>query len=415
MQTWLGVLVSVLLACFAVPAAADDACDTLLQQTTPVPLGAFLRAALRTGDVHTLVDHLERAHGGTSFRIATGAWFGRRTIFVLQDRTLVQSVMRKQTSLPYVNRNFDASHGHYRSINSVNTRDALWRDLHDELSYLFSQRDITPLLDKYKHLLVGASRFNLNQTLEEYYLRVWSEYCFGPVEYADFRATRDRLVGVLGRTFHQNKVNRWPVLGRATSVLNRWRHGPELRRVDADLARIVQSAIDHRSGVFFELHQRLAPKYADAFQITLDNAFLAILVYDFIHIVMLDTLAHVARDPALDPAEQFKDSRHHAFLYPFRFRVLEESYDGFRRGDFAIVNLQKANLYFSAGDRFCPGAGLFGVIARRTLAILSDYRLSAVDPNQPVVRSPNRDLPFLLSEHDVTLERCPFKPGENTP
>ena len=404
----------VTLACLAFGpsclAQGDDACARLLAATTPVKLTGFVKTAWRTGDIHRLVDELEQTTGATSFRVPLG--FGR-TLWVLQDRALVRAVMASDSRLPYVNRNFDASHGHYRSINSVDTDQPLWDALHGELKDIFATHGIAPLLEKHRDILLGATRFNLNDTLARYYLTVWAEYCFGPVDHGAFKMTRDRLIAVLGKVFHQNRLNRVPVLGAITSRLNRVRHRGELTSVDAELEVIVRNAIAAEQGVFAELHRRLAPNFPDAFAITRDNAFLAILVYDFIHIVMLDTLAHAARFPDVSRQQHFVAGRHHAFLYPFRFRVLREDHEGFRRGDFAVVNLQKTGLYFSAGKRVCPGAGLFNELSTHTLALLREYDLRLVDPAQDVVRGPNRDLPFLLSDHDVVLTKCPFANEES--
>ena len=401
MSPWIFSLPLIL---FVGVAHAETDCTSLLDRTAPVSLGTFVGTLARTRNIHALVDSLERTHAGPSFRVPLRG----RTLYVLQEKDLIQTVMRSESQLPFVNRNFDASHGHFRSINSVNTGDALWADLHHELADIFKTQSIVPLLEKHKSVLTGAKRFNLNQTLEEFYFKVWMEYCFGPLDYAASKATRDRLIAVLGRVFHQNPVNRLPVLGAATSRWNRWRHRSELRAVDAELTQILRSAIAHERGAFYELFRRLRPNYPDAFRITLDNSFLAVLVYDFIHIVMLDTLAHVAQTPDVDRKQQFLDSRHHAFLYPFRFRVMNEDHDGFRKGDFVVVNLQKSGLYFSAGARFCPGAGLFAQLSRWTLDALVGYDLRMTEPGRPVVRSPNRDLPFMLSDHEVTLTKCPY-------
>lgn len=401
------ILLSILCCRFA---AGDSACAALVQ-TTEVPFTKFALKVLQSGNIHRLVYNLEDQYGGPSFRIPMGALFGGRTLYVLQDRALVQTVMRQESKLPFVNRNFDSSHGHFNSINSVNTSEELWKDLHENLEDIFKKKSIVPLLEKYKGILLGRGHFNLNDTLAEFYLKVWMEYCFGPQDFEKFKATRDKLVGVLGKVFHENPLNRLPYLGAATSRFNRWRYDETLKEVDEELAGILIRSIVNRQGAFYELFVRLEPKYKDALRITLDNSFLAILVYDFIHIVMLDTLAHVAKNPGSDRQAQFLESRHHAFLYPFRFRVVEADFEGFKKGDFVIVNLQRTKLYFSAGARMCPGARLFGDLAKKTLEMLDGYVLKLTDLQQEIVRSPNLDLPFMQSNHDVTLSRCPFSGG----
>lgn len=333
-------------------------CEQLLERTQHVSLVNFvLRMARARGNIHRLVEGLETRYGKVNFDVVLP--FSSRRIFILQERDLISSVMRKDARLPYVNKNFDLSHGHFHSINSVDTTDALWKDLHADLFEIFKHKKITDIMEKHKDILVGRSSYNLNDTLEEYFLRVWGEYCFGEMPPERFTQMRERLVTVLGKVFHSNRFNRLPLLGHYTSVRNRQRFAEELKQVDVELAEILKSSIAQKQGVFYELYARLVPKYPNAFQIALDNSFLGVLVYDFIYIVILDALTHMAKFPERDRHEQVRQSRHNGFLYPYRFREVAEDFDEFRKGDFCILNLQKSGLYFSSGPRACPRRGTF--------------------------------------------------------
>lgn len=385
----------------------DRLCKNVLERTRQVPISNALKLLARTGNIHAWVEELERRYEGLSFRIPLGRLAAHRTLFILQERDLISDVMRKESRLPFVNRNFDASHGHFHSINSVNTTDPLWHDLHNELADIFKTHSIVEIMERHKGLLLEDPTYNLNDRLEEYFLRVWGEYCFGPVPFAQFRHMRNRLVEVLGRVFHQNPVNRLPWIGAATSRFNYWRHREELSAVDQELSAVLSLAISNQQGAFYELYKRLQPKYENAYEITRDNSFLAVLVYDFIHIVMLDAFVHIAKYPERDREAQVRQSRHDGFLYPFRFRVVAEDFDEYKKGDFVVVNLQKSQLHFSHGARRCPGAGLFSEIAKTMLAFFQDYQLALTHPEQEIERSPNRDLPFMLSRHDVQILQCP--------
>ncbi len=387
------------------------ACEGLFLRTHAVPWMTFVRTAARTRNIHALMEALEQTYGAINFRIEVP--FSKRTLYVLQERDLISSVLRKQSKLPFVNQNFDASHGHSQSINSVNTTDPLWNDLHYGLLDIVREKKIGPIMEKYQHFLTGPSAYNLNTQLEEFYLRVWSEYCFGPVDLEKYRHMREKLITVLGQVFHKNPLNRVPWVGYLSSKWNHWRYSYELDEVDQELAELLTSAIEHKQGMFYELYEKLKGKYDDAFQITLDNSFLGVLVYDFIYIIMADAMAHIAKDGEVDRAEQVKQSRHDGFLYPFRFRRIDEDYDGFKTGDLAVYNFQRSGLYFSAGARFCPGASLFQEISRKTLEIFEHHQLRFVNPQEEIVRSTNRDLPFMLSTHDVVVE-CPFKNASGT-
>jgi hypothetical protein len=382
-------------------------CQGALTRSAQVSFMRFFGEALRAkANIHNLVRNLEEKFSAKNFQVKIP--FSERRLFIFQERDLIQSVMRKDARLPFVNKNFDLSHGHFHSINSVDTTDALWHDLHFELFDIFKTHPIAPLMQKHKALLNSEGVFNLNARLEDFFLKVWGEYCFGSIDHTQFRKTRGRLIDVLTKVFHTNKLNRVPWLGNWTSRLNRRLHSRELEAVDGQLRELLAVSIAERKGAFGELYHRLAKKYPNAFEITLDNSFLAVLVYDFIHIVSLDALARLAQDPQKDPATQFKESRHAAFLYPFRFREVAEDFDDFRRGDFCILNLQKSGLYFSAGPRTCPGAGLFNDIVGELQSILSASEIAMLRPQEAITTTGNPDLPFMTSSHDVKVSRCPF-------
>lgn len=362
---------------------------------------------LITQDIHKLVHYLEKKHNSNNFKIKVP--FSNQKIFIFQDRDLVSQVLKKQTRLPFVNKNFDISHGHPYSINAVNTTDPLWHDLHYGLSDIFSKKSIIPIMEKHKSILFGHQTVNL--FLEEYFLKVWSEYCFGPVDYFEFKTLRDDLINVLRLVFHGNRLNRLPWIGRLTSIRNFQKYLPVLKNIDAGLQTLLESSIRNRDGAFFDLYEKLKLKYSNAFQITLDNSFLVILVYDFIYTVLLDTTASIAKNPQINRFMQVQKSMHDGFLYPFRFRTAEESFDDVHIGDYCIINLQKAGLYFSSGSRYCVGQSLFREIYQKFLEIYEDYEIKLINPDEEIIYNGSKDIPIMLSQHLVEITK---KPGGNT-
>ncbi len=381
-----------------------DPCAEETAGIQPVSFVRFATSLGRTRDIHLLVERLESRYGANNFSVKLPATGGKR-LFIFQDTELVKQALKHKSKLPYGNQNFDRSHGHYHSINSVDTDSELWKDLHTHLTQIFKHKRIAPLMWKYQGVLTRQSRYNLNDRLEEFFLKVWGEYCFGPVDAAHFKAVRDHLVETLGRVFHRNALNRLPYIGRWTSDRNYRRNRRDLKQVDGSLKRILEGAIANKQGAFYELYERLAPKYSNAFQITMDNSFLAVLVYDFLNIVLLDAMANIARSPDLDRPEQVKRSIHTGFLYPFRFRIAEAPYGPVRAGDYVMVNLQKSGVYFSYGSRFCPGMNLFYETAETLLAMYEPYRVSFVNANEPIVYNGSRDVPIMTSRHDIELIR----------
>ncbi len=206
--------------------------------------------------------------------------------------------------------------------------------------------------------------------------------------------------------FHKNPLNRLPVIGSITSKRNNKKYAAGLKEVDDGLAQILDFAIEHKQGAFYQLYEKLKPKYPDAYQIALDNSFLGILVYDFIDIILLDATAKIAKFPEMDRKKQVQRSMHDGFLYPFRFRTADEDFGDVKRGDYCVINLQKSGLYFSYGPRFCPGANLFKEIYTKFLEIYSEHDIRLVNPDEEIKTTGNEDLPFMTSSHDVKV--CPF-------
>lgn len=359
----------------------------------------------KTRDIHKLTAQLEADYGAVNFRIRVPMTL--KCIYIFQDREYVTKVLKKQTKLPFVNKNFDLSHGHKHSINAVNTTDPLWHDLHYGLVEVFKHKRIAPLM-KPHHGIITQDSYLLNDALEDYFLRIWADYCFGPVNVGRFAEIREHLIETLGAVFHGNRLNRLPWIGRWSSLLYNWWYRKDLKKIDEGLKELLHTAIDNEQGMFYELYQQLAPKYPNAFQIALDNSFLGILVYDFIYIVMLDAMANFAKYPEANRFAQVQKSMHNGFLYPFRFRTAEEDIeneleDYIWKGDYCIINLQRAGLYFSSGSRYCPGQTLFREIYKEMLDVLSDFDMRLVNPDEEIVYNGSLDIPLMQSRHQVQL------------
>jgi len=368
-----------------------------MPQIKEVFFSDLLGYLIKTRDIHKLVDSLEKRYNAIDFEIRIP--LHKKKIFIFQSREFVSKVLKKQTRLPFVNKNFDLSHGHPNSINAVNTTEPLWHDLHYGLSDIFEHKPILPIMEKYQSILFRNNNFCINTTLEEYFLHVWGEYCFGPVSYFTFKRVRNSLIETLCLVFHNNHLNRLPWIGHYSSLRNFQKHRRELGAVDNDLSSILQNAVTHQQGVFYELYKQLESKYPNAFQIALDNSFLGILVYDFIYTVLLDAIVKIAKNPDTNRFLQIQKSMHSGFLYPFRFRTAEENFDSVKSGDYCIINLQQAGLYFSSGSRYCVGQSLFRQIYQKFLAMLSDYNIQLTNPTEKIRYNGSLDIPIMLSQH----------------
>lgn len=382
-------------------------CVRFLEKAHSISKWQAFASLAATRDIHRFVDHLEATTGQQNFVMQLP--FSHSRVFFLQDPDLVRSVLKAKTSLGFVNHNFDISHRHSRTINTVNLSDDLWRDLHTELTDIFNTTPISNLMEKHKGLLIGDFQYNLNERLEEFFLRVWSEYMFGPIDVAEFQRVRLFWIATLRKVFHTNRLNRLPYIGELTSTMRARQNQESLTAIDADVSKFLRSSIENQHGTFSELYRRLLPKYGEgeSFLIARDNSLLGILVYDFVYGVVLDYILQNAKSQASNWRSQLPKSQETAFLYPWRFRVAEEPIGDARVGDYFVINLVRARLPFSCGPRVCSGARLFSEIARKITEIYSGFGVEFANPDEAIVYDQNRDIPIMTSQHEIKL-KCPF-------
>jgi len=95
--------------------------------------------------------------------------------------------------------------------------------------------------------------------------------------------------------------------------------------------------------------------------IVLDNAFLSVLVYDFIYLFLLEYMVHITTNN-INKLEERKGVKNvcleSAFLFPYRMRYINNNNEELNKGDFAIIDLIESKHYFSYGPRSCVGIGL---------------------------------------------------------
>ena len=141
-------------------------------------------------------------------------------------------------------------------------------------------------------------------------------------------------------------------------------------------------------------------------KVVLDNAFLSVLVLDFIYMVSIEGILEIANKNIMENDDRKltkHDAMYRGFLFPWRLRYMPHDYSMFKRGDYVIFNILDSGLGFSSGPRSCIGPGFFNKFWNHLLEILRPYELGMVS-NNDIVRNPSENSPFITSEHVVKLD-----------
>jgi hypothetical protein len=109
--------------------------------------------------------------------------------------------------------------------------------------------------------------------------------------------TRDKLLKAMKYAFYDNSWKNIPVLGELTCRFYGWMKGVEFAEVDDELrAYLNQSStgLMHRMRQYLQASETFPKELVD--QAVLDNTFDFIIVFDFIHNVMYETLASIIKN-----------------------------------------------------------------------------------------------------------------------
>ena len=224
---------------------------------------------------------------------------------------------------------------------------------------------INKLIDKHVHLLFAKKNFMLDIEFEKFMIHFWCEYLFGPKVNPDaFQKTREKLITAMRYGFYNNTLKNLPVLGELTCRFYGWMKGVEFKQVDAELLQYIGQA---DSGLIRRFEEKLTFSKdftGDVTQALLDNTFDLILVFDFLHNALYETLALIVKNKLDDDRrrDQYAPALRSAFLFPFRARVAQQPIKigdhVIAQGSHVYVNLLKSGFYHSYGPRACIGAGV---------------------------------------------------------
>lgn len=300
-----------------------------------------------------------------------------KKIYILREDLLISKLLsQEEVDLTYIQNNFNSIHGHSQTINGYNSKDVIWNILHKGLkSSLLSFGELESIMTKHLHILYSESPkvFMVSERLEEYILRVWSEFSYGPsVDYYEYRNCRNKIINLLKRDFHGSYLVKLPIIGNLYCRYNYWRRRYEYDAIDNHLWRLASSGI-YDDGFIKNFHQCLRDEeiIKNKGKVIIDNSYLLFLVADFLHKVLLDYLLRVSVDineegenvEEIQFDKLFKVSLNKGFLYPYRYRYTNASIElaeslKIAQGSIIIYDLKESHLYFSSGPRSCIGQGL---------------------------------------------------------
>ena len=358
---------------------------------------------------HTTVEKLNKAYNSKNL-ILDMFW---KKLYILQTKNLSKTILSSHavSQLTYVNDAFSASHGHQYGIGNLNfqNKDCLWNDVHYALRISVDVHHMERLLTDNIHILTDQNTYLIDEKVKELLIIVWARFSFGDtVDIEKFKTMRNLLINTLQNVFHKNWTNYIPYLSLWVCKYKRSKHQKDLNIIDAMLKDLIQ----RNSGGFIhkfannmnDIKNPCVQNNLD--QIILDNAFLSVLVFDFIYILMVNTLTHVAKykiDEYEQRIEKKKEFIKGSFLYPFRFRQIGNDVGIFKKGDYVLMNFIEADILFSSGPRICIGVGFVDRFYRLFFKLLKKYEFRLTCPNKKIEYSNNKNIPIITSKHEVTL------------
>lgn len=384
---------------------------SLREKPAQVSFLEFLSLYLTCGNFYKAVQTLENRYHQSDFTVN----LGYITLFnVLQNKEDVKKMLTVNTQTGYQNRNFDLAHGHDFNINATQAFDSktnapnlLWQTIHSSLAQSVSdQATITKLISKHMRKLFAKPTFALDLAFEDFMLSFWCEYLFGPcVDAEKFKATREKLLRTLRYTFYDSRLRNIPWVGSKACQFYRYLKRDELTAIDNELKDYIQQA---NGGLVAKFRDKL--KKACHFpqdkidQAVLDNVFDFVLVFDFIHNAMYETLVAILKAQADTTDERkrlYQQGLSTAYLFPFRSRVPQQDIDvngiTITKGTPVYINLLKSGLYHSFGPRACIGIGVTNWIKEAIWSHLAGMQLRILSRSYPKEReqlSHNPDVPI---------------------
>lgn len=344
-----------------------------------------------------------------------------KKLYIIQTKEETQNVLSKDadTTITFPNNNFFASHDHSYGIGNIDQNDWKWQRIHKTLAQaLGDSHNIIDSIERNKHILVGKHGFqyNANKVLKEYTMAVWADFCFGPkTSYEKYNTMQKLLITTLRKTFYNHTSRTVPYIGFWMATMRKWYYSNDLQKIDQMLYDLLKSK-EGFMGRFYSILQTEFYDINTINKIVLDNAFLSVLAFDFLYIVIVNAIIDISKQKLSSTDRLMNRMKyiHKGFLFPNRIRYNTKT------GDYYILNLLKAELPFSFGPRSCIGPLITNKFYEHTMNILKDFTIESIDRN-PIIHDHDPNIPNIISQHIIKLSlpqdyvqtHVPFYPKNN--
>lgn len=344
------------------------------------------------------------------------------TLWIIEDKDTIKSVLDKtlDAKLTFPNKNFFASHPHNLGIGNVDyeKNECLWKGLHNSLSSAISSSmnndRLENIMDKHESILLGkyGNEYELVVVLDEYINAVWSEFCFGDQKdlQKKYNKTKSAYSALIQNIFYNNTLSYFPLIGwlscKIRYILNKEQYNKESIILAEYIKNAKEKSLFNEFAIKFmeynNEHHVIDHKLVN--KVIIDNAFLSIFVADFIHTACSESLLRIAYSYGNKMEWKFAKTTglKQGYLFPWRMRKIPNTMGIFSEGDYALLNIHGAQLFFSYGPRSCIGPRFYNKFYEHLLEILNPFDLKEQD-SKIIVRSSDINRPFIQSNHIVKL------------
>lgn len=335
------------------------------------------------------------------------------TIYIISSKDNVKDVLSREenSKLTFINETFMVSHGHKFGIGGLQSGTELWNHVHKNLAKAIDLKKLEDIIDENANILTHKYNFtygNVNDVVSEFVMKVWCQFCFDTDSEDDFKkysSMRNKLIATVRETFYYRKTNYIPVIGTLLAKFYCWIYKNEFNSVDKVLIDFINN--NKTDGFIHKFKHYMHLSIDDETlvnQVVLDNAFLSVLVYDFLHVMTLNSIMAFAEKNVSsydDRINMEKENIRKSFLFPNRIRKLSN-------GDYAIINLIDADYLFSYGPRVCIGHAFTSRFYKKICKIFEHFDIVKTD-NNVIKMSDNKNVPLIVSQHSIELRMSKSK------
>lgn len=322
----------------------------------------FILLVIKYWNINAVFESLVKKYGNVDFVVN----FYFKRVYLLNTNHTIKCILdHKSNDLTYIQCNLNTYLGHRCTINCVNSSEDAWDKMHRLLKRTLNQpgKKLKNIMEKNKYILFNK-HYSLNEAVEMYICRVFAEFNYGKtVDFKKYMKTRKLILKYFKR-FHQSRLVRIPFIGNLWSKFMHWFHKNDLTTIynclnelylaKSDDCTINDLAMDIENNNFIESILNTTKLFF------LETTMLLVLENDFVSSVMLDHIIQLG-------VGTLNDSVYNGFLYPVRYRVLNEqitcgvwtpTIEVMPKGSLVVYNLLNSGLYFSWGPRACVGQNM---------------------------------------------------------